>query len=93
MMVRGLLPPRSNQHYRPLYLEQFDARSRFSSLASSYSSRYTGAEILDPHGAMIGVWYSHMKWGYFAFPGDKVVIPYPPAHSAGWESTINDKND
>ncbi len=41
-----------------------------------------GAYILDPSGKVIGDWYSKKDWGIFEFPGDKVIIPYPPRNTS-----------
>lgn len=52
----------------------------------SFSRRYSGyqgAYILDPRDNVIGDWYSKKDMGVFDFPGDRVVIPYPPTNQGG----------
>lgn len=52
----------------------------------SFSRRYSGyqgAYILDPDGKSIGDWYSKKDMGIFYFPGNRVMIPYPPTNQGG----------
>lgn len=52
----------------------------------SFSRRYSGyqgAYILDPQGNVIGDWYSKKDMGIFEFPGNNVVVPYPPMNQGG----------
>lgn len=52
----------------------------------SYSKRYggyQGAYVLDPQDAVIGDWYSKKDMGIFDFPGNNVMIPYPPMNQGG----------
>ena len=45
--------------------------------------RYQGAYILDPERSVIGIWYSKLDWGVFNFPGENVIIAYPPSLKPG----------
>jgi hypothetical protein len=59
-----------------------DRQSTDEGFSSRYLGRYMGAYILDPSGKVIGDWYSKKDWGIFEFPGDKVIIPYPPRNTS-----------
>lgn len=60
-----------------------DRESAYDGFSTRYLGRYMGAYITDPAGKVIGDWYSKKDWGIFEFPGDNVVIPYPPRNRAG----------
>lgn len=62
-----------------------DRQSSDEGFSSRYLGKYMGAYILDPTGRTIGDWYSKKDWGIFDFPGNNVVIPYPPQNRAGSE--------
>ncbi|MEE4165098.1 MAG: hypothetical protein V2I35_03800 [Desulfocapsaceae bacterium] len=53
--------------------------------ARRYMGRYQGAYILDPEKSVIGIWYSKLDWGVFDFPGENIIIPYPPSLKPGSE--------
>ncbi len=55
------------------------------SFAKQYMWRYQGAYVLDPNGAVVGIWYSKLDWGLFEFPGEDVIIPYQPSLKPGSE--------
>jgi len=60
-----------------------DRQSSDEGFSRRYLGRYQGAYIPDLQGNVIGDWYSKKDQGIFKFPGDNVVVPYPPRNRAG----------
>lgn len=63
-----------------------DRQSADEGFSLRYLGRYQGAYILDLQGKAIGDWYSKKDQGIFEFPGNNVLIPYPPRNRAGSEN-------
>lgn len=61
------------------YIVELDRIPFDDSWARHYRGRYQGAWVLDPNGVQVGMWYSKKDWGVFDFPGDNIIIPYPPS--------------
>ena len=53
--------------------------------STRYFGRFMGAYILDNEGKVVGDWYSKKDLGIFEFPGNNVIIPYPPRNRVGSE--------
>ncbi|MBT8361344.1 MAG: hypothetical protein HKP41_19815 [Desulfobacterales bacterium] len=58
----------------------FDASASYK-----YEGRFQGAQILNPDGEQVGVWYSKLDWGVFKFPEENVILVYPPSVRPGSE--------
>ena len=65
------------------WVRELDRLRDDTNFARSYMGRYQGAYILDPERSIIGIWYSKLDWGVFNFPGENVIIPYPPSLKPG----------
>jgi hypothetical protein len=61
------------------YIVELDRIPFDDTWAQRYRGRYQGAWVLDPDGTKVGMWYSKKDWGVFDFPGNNVIIPYPPS--------------
>ncbi len=67
-------------------LESWVTWGERQSSGESFSNGFAGFQggyILDPDGNVVGNWYSKNELGTLYFPGDSVLIPYPPTNSAG----------
>lgn len=51
--------------------------------SARYGGRYQGAEILDPNGRQVGVWYSKFDWGVIKFPEAGRIVVYSPEERPG----------
>ncbi len=65
------------------WVRELDRSRDDTNFARRYMGRYQGAYILDPERAVIGIWYSKLDWGVFDFPGENLIIPYPPSLRPG----------
>ncbi len=68
------------------WVRDLDRSRDDANFARSYMGSYQGAYILDPERSAIGIWYSKLDWGVFHFPGENVIIAYPPSLKPGSES-------
>jgi hypothetical protein len=56
-----------------------------ASASLKYKGRFYGAQIFNPKGKQVGVWYSKLDWGVFKFPEENVILVYPPSVRPGSE--------
>lgn len=60
-----------------------DRQNADEGFSRRYMGRYQGAFIVDLQGEVIGDWFSKKDKGVFEFPGNDIVIAYPPQNRAG----------
>lgn len=71
----------------------FEAKQIYQTGSGAAKATYRGSEILNPQGEPAGVIYSMLHWIVITFPGDSVVVPYPPSYPPGDDPSTKDKRD
>lgn len=85
------------EFWKPVELAGQELSEWLQSAANWKGSNMTnkqGAEILNPEGERVGIWFSKYDNVITKFLGDKVIQVYPPSYRAGqgMGSSRNDKN-
>lgn len=71
----------------------FEAKQIYQTGSGAAKATYSGSQILNPQGESAGVIYSMLDWIVITFPGDNVVVPYPPSYPPGDDPSTKDKRD
>jgi len=86
-------PIELNKEQLQRWIIAFEARQVYQTADGATKVNYRGSMILNPQGGSAGVIYSMLDWFVVTFPGDNVVVPYPPSYPPGDDPTTKHKRN